>query len=139
MVDRWALAWVRSAGRSTDNPNGLKYDRWPVDRQVIWSPTASFWTAYKLGPLARFEQNFGEVLKPIFSSLLELFSTCFWAKTSLSKGEFLKSIYLVFLKEIFRVFHHKIYLVFSHNLGLCIAISIFLDPYCESYFCDQEK
>ena len=29
------LAWVQLAGWSTGNPNGLKYDRWPVDRQFI--------------------------------------------------------------------------------------------------------
>jgi len=45
-VDRQVKTWVRSTGRSTDNPHGLKNDHWPVnrpvDRQAIWPPTTSF-------------------------------------------------------------------------------------------------
>ena len=117
-VDQQVKTWVRS----TDNPTGHKNDCWlddrSVDRQIIWlgdlPQTVSFCSSIKEAVLSNFKQDFGEVLELVFPSLLGFFSTCFWAKTSISKGEFLKSVF----KRDFLSFHHSIYLIFSHKLEL---------------------
>ena len=95
--------------------NGLKYDRWPVDRTVdrqAWqTPTASF-SDYKMGHL-------GAVLIKIFSGvwasfshfIKRVFSTKLRANTSNQKGRF----YQECLKEIPWVFLHHSHPCFSHT------------------------
>jgi len=70
--------------------------------------------------LASFVEDFGEVLKPVFSISLRVFFTCFWAKTSILKGDFLKSVF----KRDFLSFPSQIYLIFSHKFESSIVTFI---------------
>ena len=68
--------------------------------------------AYKRGfPWAVLYNIFGEFQSQFFLSIVEAFSTCFNAKISKSKGEFIKR----FLKWFLWVFHHQINPSFSHT------------------------
>ena len=96
-------------------PQWSYFYRWPVDRPVdrqqnlllSWLPTASFWSPIKWGSLGLFYTRFQEGFKASFSHLLEVFSTCFRANISISKGEIFKS---VFKRDFFSF--SQLYLVF---------------------------
>ena len=93
--------------------NGLKYDRWPVDRQVWQTPTASFWQPIYLGvwPLF-FNKILGEFWASFSHFIKRVFSTILRANTSNQKGSFIKS---VFFKVILWVFLHHSLPCFSHT------------------------
>ena len=102
------LIWPRSTGRSTGRsslghgrpgdrptgPNGQKFDRWPVDRQVILTCSLTqrlYFEAYLYG--AVLDKIFGEFQRQFFPSLLEVFSTYFRVNTSISKRDFFQEYF----------------------------------------------
>ena len=76
--------------RSTDRSSGLQ----------IWPQRLYFWTLFKGLFWLVFDKVWRGFLSQFFPSLSGVFSTYFWAKTSISKGEFLR----VFCKRDFLSF-----------------------------------
>ena len=77
LVNRQVETWERSTERSTDNPNGHKYDVGrltgrSIDRP-IWPQRLVFDSLYKLGFWASFGQDYWESFLELFSYLSQKF------------------------------------------------------------------
>ena len=91
--------------------------------------------AYKLGlSWAVLDKICGEFQSKFFLSIVEVFSTCFSANTSISKGEFYKSIFksdlLCFPPQLQSSFSHK-------HLSYSLLYLSYRDLCCERILGDQ--
>ena len=111
-TERLALCILASVDRPVDWwHNGLKYDRWPVDRQLCQTPTASFSEHINWEFGHCFSPRFLVDFEPVFPTSLKEFSPQNWELILPIK----RGVYQEWSKEISWVFPPPFSSLFSHT------------------------